>query len=879
MIIRLSTKENSFKTDRTSSVYLLLETQYHYDHNHEVIKKVRTDGKFSETERDESGRVVKQRDIAGRETLYRYNAVGQVSEVTRADGTVLRYSYDSNNRLISRTDGESRTTSYTYDDKGNLISQTNAAGETVKYSYTEAGLLQRVKDPLGNVTAYVYNENNQLAKTTDCSGNSTTYHYDTEGKLSEVINAEGGTIRYRYDSYGRLQETVYPDGSKTGYEYDNADRLRCHTDALGGQTRYDYDVDNLPLKRTNGLGHSFDYHYDNARRLIALSNENQSRYYFRYNELDKLTEEVGFDGKLMTYAYDEDGQLATQTEYGTVPTVPRMTPNTANLTTMPERQALRISHFERDRLGRVQGIKTLNPQTQACQQVYYDYDDGGRLISLRDSDNRMQFGYDLSGRLISVQNNEERLSYQYDANGNRTGLTLPNGESINYLYYGSGHLSAIKYNDSLISEFERNKLHQEVLRSQGMLQTTYRLDPMGRLQQQHTTAEGQANPREEDYLINRRYQYDLTGNLIQTRDKRMATQHYHYDKLGRLTATNQERFAFDPAHNIVEQSNLPNNSYDNIMDNRLKAYQGVYYEYDELGNLIKRHDRISGEIQTYSYDLNDRLISAHISRPNKETEEWHYRYDLLGRRTEKVRSKNGEILENSRTKFVWDGSHLVQEIKYADSTSENGNNTQNSRNNQNGEKTDRTFSYIYSHPSSHEPLAQICTQPDGDGTAETEHQINYFHCDQIGVPRELTDAKGKLLWYADYKGWGGIREEHNLKDVHQPFRLQNQYFDKETGLHYNFFRYYDPHIGRFTQQDPIGLMGGANMYRFADNVQGGIDPLGLEVEAIYQKSTQLLTIKDLDSGKVMQGKFKTGIGGSTDQSKKNGPIPVGVVVH
>ena len=175
-------------------------------------------------------------------------------------------------------------------------------------------------------------------------------------------------------------------------------------------------------------------------------------------------------------------------------------------------------------------------------------------------------------------------------------------------------------------------------------------------------------------------------------------------------------------------------------------------------------------------------------------------------------SKNGDFLSETKTQFIWDGSHLVQEINH---------------------KTDRTFSYIYSHPNSYEPLAQICTGK-GDGTqSETGAQhIHYFHCDQIGVPREMTDEAGNLLWYADYKGWGGIREAHNLKDAHQPFRLQNQYIDEETGLHYNLFRYYDPHIGRFTQQDPIGLAGGNNLYRFEGTVQNQVDPLGLVVQVI-----------------------------------------------
>lgn len=55
--------------------------------------------------------------------------------------------------------------------------------------------------------------------------------------------------------------------------------------------------------------------------------------------------------------------------------------------------------------------------------------------------------------------------------------------------------------------------------------------------------------------------------------------------------------------------------------------------------------------------------------------------------------------------------------------------------------------------------------------------------------------------------------------AYQPFRLQNQYADRETGLHYNFFRYYEPEVGRFVNQDPIGLFGGDNLYQFALNMQ------------------------------------------------------------
>ena len=97
----------------------------------------------------------------------------------------------------------------------------------------------------------------------------------------------------------------------------------------------------------------------------------------------------------------------------------------------------------------------------------------------------------------------------------------------------------------------------------------------------------------------------------------------------------------------------------------------------------------------------------------------------------------------------------------------------------------------------------------------------------------MTDKDGNLIWFGDYYGWGRLKEETRVTDsAYQPFRLQNQYADRETGLHYNFFRYYEPECGRFINQDPIGLMGGTNFYQFAMNALGWIDPLGLSKKGV-----------------------------------------------
>ena len=384
--------------------------------------------------------------------------------------------------------------------------------------------------------------------------------------------------------------------------------------------------------------------------------------------------------------------------------------------------------------------------------------------------------------------------------------------------------------------------------------------------------------------VKRSYGYDRTGNLTHSTDQRTGTTRFEYDKLGRITQAGNELFAFDPAHNILDISTEKVKPYptpspvgegrgegkttaplsDNrsvITDNRLKTYNGTTYYYDELGNLIHR-ELADGEVQNYFYDLYDQLVKAEIFKKDGTKETWSYTYDALGRRIGKGRLKNEEVSETSfphdlsgndlenQTRFVWDGSHLLQEIH-----------------------PDGRYTYIYADPDSYEPLAQVHNRTNEDG--ESRQQTHYFHCDQIGIPREMTDKDGNLLWFGNYTGWGRLKEETKVTDsAYQPFRLQNQYTDRETGLHYNFFRYYEPDAGRFVNQDPIGLRGGNNLYTFALNVQMSIDPLGLAAidiplpanpasEGIITRAATL--IKYSPFGLLLM------LGGDTPQKKEEAP--------
>ena len=188
---------------------------------------------------------------------------------------------------------------------------------------------------------------------------------------------------------------------------------------------------------------------------------------------------------------------------------------------------------------------------------------------------------------------------------------------------------------------------------------------------------------------------------------------------------------------------------------------------------------------------------------------------------------------------MWDGSHLLQEYG-----------------------PDGLYTYVYTDVDSYEPLAQIHNWTNEEG--ESQQQTNYFHCDQIGIPREMTDRDGKLLWFGDYYGWGKLKTETNITNAHQPFRLQNQYCDAETGLHYNFFRYYEPDAGRFVNQDPIGLLGGNNLYEFANNINTWNDPFGLEGKSLLQKIDEAMT------GAYWEGSATAGFGlaGSVEYAGK-----------
>ena len=355
----------------------------------------------------------------------------------------------------------------------------------------------------------------------------------------------------------------------------------------------------------------------------------------------------------------------------------------------------------------------------------------------------------------------------------------------------------ININNDIIGDIEHDKLYREILRTQGRLNTQFKYDRNSRLQRKQI--QRNQNPILPDILLERSYQYDNLDRLVSKKHSKHGQTDYRYDHTGRIEGCRNQRYwetlQYDAAANLLDSKYREDYSNHNLIRcNQLLHFRGHHYRYDEHGRTASK--QTIGTTQHYHYDAEHRLSEVRIEQTGR-SQRYGYVYDALGRRIEKHQiDREGQPY--NRTRFLWDGLRMIQET---------GSNHP-------------TSLYIYTDQNSYEPLARI----DTDGNQE--QHIRYFHTDLNGCPEELTDANGKILWECSFQLWGKRIHEIEHEPIEQNLRYQGQYLDRETGLHYNTFRYYDPDIGRFTQLAPIGLLGDLNLYQYAPNPLTWFDPLG-----------------------------------------------------
>jgi len=785
-------------------------------------------------EYDVAAGVTRVTDGLQRQSIRHWNNQYQITAYTDALGRTWRFDWNDERQLLAASDPDGGLWTFDYDTSGNLAQTidplgrsesthwmehwalprawTDAAGNCWRYGYDQRGNCVRETDPLGLVTRYrhdghgrtveivdamgkarqlQWNDLGLISAFTDCSGYTTRLVYDRHGYLATVVDAQGERTDYRHDAQGRLLEVRTPDGRSEHYRYDAASLLVRREDPSGHGHEFHYDICGRLQRQVDPLGRTVAYRYDTYGRLLSLANENGESYRFTWDPADRLVEQRDLDGSARRYHYD---RLDCLQRLDYMPA-----PHGSGLAPVPGTPMAPISHvFERDAGGRLLAKVTDDGRTE------YQYDALDQPLIVRFTDNhgdsqQLGFAYDALGRLIEEHGTSGVLRHQYDELGNRVRIELPDGRKLNQLYYGSGYLHQVNLDGKVICDFERDRLHREVLRTQGNLDTQSEYDRSGRLRSRRSRPRGM--PRQLPAPLQQHFEYDLTDNLttrLRQSPGEQHAQHLRHDASERIIASQPtglqpgETFAYDAAANLLDG---PQGGW--VRHNRVLTYQDKRYRYDAFGRLIEKRSAQRG-VQRLRYDAEHRLIEVRSQHSGRERVV-RMQYDPLGRRIAKSEYDDmGQCL--GLTRFDWDGYRLLEERRHG-----------------------QRCLYLY-EDDSHEPLARV------DGLGEHQ-QIHHYHNDLNGLAEQLSDEAGNIVWQARYQVWGNtVQEVREPAFVEQQnLRFQGQYLDRETGLHYNLFRFYDPDVGRFTQPDPIGLAGGLNLYQYAPTPATWIDPLGLEV--------------------------------------------------
>jgi RHS repeat-associated protein len=437
----------------------------------------------------------------------------------------------------------------------------------------------------------------------------------------------------------------------------------------------------------------------------------------------------------------------------------------------------------------------------------YQYDGAGNLTQKVDAKGTIvNYIYDALNRITAIQfpsDPNQNTTFSYDSPsvtygiGRLTGRADPSG-SYTFYYDAQGNLnkeektiSSILYTTQYA--YNKNNFLTSITYPTGRV-VTYTPDQVGRISQVSTTLGG--NPKTLasgiDYLPFGGIKTLTYGNAL--------TLNQAYDNQYRISSIVTGSilnltYGYDPNGNITSILDAINPPESEVLEtpgtysyqegtNKLTHIEGtppIDYGYDSNGNITTE------STWTYVYDLSNQLIRV-LSGGNQVGE---YTFNGAGQRIKKVTQTETRIFHYDQM------GHIIAET------------------NQSGQLL---AEYVY---LGDQLLAM--TKPG--------EMAYYYHNDHLGTPRVLTDASGSVAWKAAYTPFG--EAVISVQMVENPFRFPGQYYDQETGLHYNYFRYYDPTTGRYVTPDPIGLEGGINLFAYAaSNPINAIDPGGKKLISV-----------------------------------------------
>lgn len=378
-------------------------------------------------------------------------------------GGMYRFTYNENHFPVAvELPGERRVT-LEYDTLSRVVKETDPAGRVTQTQWNGsfAEITRRALDD-DHVWKADYNEHGQVIRETDPEGRVTRYGYDDQGLPETVCHPGKQQDRYTWNALGLLSSHRRITGSVQSWQYTQRGMLARHTDEEKRETRWQYTPEGL---------------------VASLSNGNGAQYRFSYDVDGRLTGEQRPDGLIRMFALNADGFPVIIPTQGT-------------------EGGVRNEQQERDALGRLLRSDTqhstrtfsYNRLDQITEVTLTPTEEGERLHHMQAD--TVRFAYDRSGWLTAEHSVHGSIKYRRDALGNPTDITLPDGQHLSHLYYGSGHLLQTALDGITVSEYERDSLHRQVIRTQGKLATFSGYNADNRLSWQRSLPGGSQNPQQ-----------------------------------------------------------------------------------------------------------------------------------------------------------------------------------------------------------------------------------------------------------------------------------------------------------------------------------------------------------------------------------------------
>ncbi len=737
-----------------------------------------------------------------------YDAQGRVTSYTNPEQHVTSYARDAAGRVVGITDPTGATDSYAYDDRGHLTEAVDSLGNALRYVFDDAANLRETNDAIGRLLACNYDDRGLRVRAEMPNGAVTFFEHDAEGNLVRLVepdgraksievndvglvvgfvDEEGNRTAYQYDAMNTLVSVTLPNGAKTAVDHDAEGHIAAFHTAAGVTWRLHWGGNHMVHRLDKPSGESLHYRYDREGQLVRIVNERGEVHTIERDVAGRVAAETFFDGRHYRYKLDAAGNLALHTN-----------------------GAGEKTELERDAAGRV----TKRIYEDGSEEGF-EYDSIGRLTAAAAGEVRAGYTYDARGRLIREQSTtdadsvvvdttfdpvghitERRASvggtirYERDLMGRATRLHLPGGGAIERILDGLGRevVRSLPEGGAIVCRYDSMGAMVERRITGPGASAAAGPEWVGRLPQGVTHVEGFAT--------------SPSGSLIERTTSTGDREVYGYDALGRITERSiggrREQFAYGGA-GLVHEVGGPERTYG---PGGVPLRRGAEtFEHDAEARRVRKVDEAGGETR---YFWNGRGLLSAVRLPDGSRVE--YTYDTDGRRVRRRRlGASGAVVE---TRFAWSQGLMFHEADYEVLT----------------DARRLVRERVYVHDDVGAPLAHRETVHEG-GVASHGPWVHYVP-GPADLPALLLSGDGAVLSRVESTVWGAATFRG---PVATPLRFLGQYFDEDTGLSYNRFRYYDPALGLFINADPSGLDGGTGAFEYARGRPFQfVDPLGLQ---------------------------------------------------